>query len=40
VSRPIGEIAEELRHRYEITGESNRVVGPGEPEPEQLALFR
>ena len=38
-SKPIEETAAALRHRYEITGDSNRAVG-GEPEPEQLALFR
>lgn len=40
VSRPIEALADNLRHRYEITGESNRLVGAGEPEAEQLALFR
>jgi DNA repair photolyase len=39
LSRPIEETAESLRHRYEILGDSNRSVA-GEPEPEQLALFR
>ena len=38
LTKPIEETAEALRHRYEITGESNRAVG-GEPKPEQLALF-
>lgn len=40
ISGPIESIAESLRHRYEITGESNRLLSKQEPEPEQLALFR
>jgi DNA repair photolyase len=40
LSKPIEATADALRHRYEITGESNRVVGAADPEPEQLALFR
>jgi DNA repair photolyase len=40
ISKPIEGIADELRHRFEITGDSNQVTNPAEPEPEQLALFR
>jgi len=32
--------ADALRHRYEITGESNRAAAAPDPAPEQLALFR
>lgn len=40
LTAPIEESAETLRHRYEITGDSNRTLAAGAPEPEQLALFR
>jgi DNA repair photolyase len=40
VTEPIAATADALKHRYEITGESSRLVGTAEPEPEQLALFR
>lgn len=40
ISEPITHLAESLRRRYQITGESNRVTDRNEPEPEQLALFR
>ena len=40
LSKPIEATADALRHRYEITGESNRVTVRADPEPEQLALFR
>jgi DNA repair photolyase len=39
LSKPIEATADALRHRYEITGESNRVTVRADPEPEQLALF-
>lgn len=40
LTAPIEESAEALRHRYEITGASNRTLAAGTPEPEQLVLFR
>lgn len=40
VSDHIAATADALKHRYEITGESSRLTGTADPEPEQLALFR